>query len=132
MTFVAGLRHDGMTAPFVIDCPMNGTIFLLWVKKCLVPTLKPSDIVIMDNLSSHKVAGVREAIVAAGARLAYLPAYSPDFNPIEQFFARLKALLRKAAARTIDELWRAIGKIIDTITPNECANYLANSGYKSD
>ncbi len=132
MTFVAGLRHDGMTAPFVIDCPMNGKIFLLWVEQCLVPTLKPGDMVIMDNLSSHKVAGVREAIEAAGAKLAYLPPYSPDFNPIEQFFARLKALLRKAAARTIDKLWRSIGHIIDTITPNECTNYFANSGYTSD
>jgi len=132
MTFVAGLRHDGMTAPFVVDCPMNGKIFLLWVERCLVPTLKPGDIVIMDNLSTHKVAGVRAAIEAGGAQLIYLPPYSPDFNPIEQFFARLKALLRKAATRTIDDLWRAIGEIIKTITPTECLNYFANSGYKSD
>jgi transposase len=132
MTFVAGLRHDGMTAPFVMDCPMNGKIFLLWVEQCLVPTLQPGDIVIMDNLSSHKVVGVRQAIEAAGAKLFYLPAYSPDFNPIEQFFARLKALLRKAAARTIDDLCHAIGQIIDTITANECANYFANSGYGSN
>ena len=130
MTFVAGLRHDGMTAPFVMDCPMNGKIFLLWVEQCLVPTLQPGDI--MDNLSSHKVAGVRQAIEAAGAKLLYLPAYSPDFNPIEQFFAKLKALLRKAAARTIDELFHAIGQIIATIAANECPNYFANSGLGSN
>ena len=130
MTFVAGLRHDGITAPFVVDRPMNGAIFRLWVEQCLVPTLAHGDIVVMDNLSSHKVAGVREAIEAAGATTAYLPAYSPDFNPIEQFFAKLKAMLRKAAVRTIEELWRAIGQIIGTITPNECLNYIANSGYE--
>jgi transposase len=130
MTFIAGLRHDGITAPFVVDRPMNGTIFRLWVERCLVPTLAQGDIVVMDNLSSHKIAGVREAIEAVGAKLAYLPAYSPDFNPIEQFFAKLKAMLRKAAVRTIDELWRAIGHIINTVTPNECVNYFANSGYE--
>ena len=130
MTFIAGLRHDGITAPFVVDRPMNGVIFRLWVERCLVPTLAHGDIVVMDNLSSHKIAGVREAIEAAGAKLAYLPAYSPDFNPIEQFFAKLKAMLRKAAVRTIDELWRAIGHIINTVTPNECVNYFANSGYE--
>ncbi len=130
MTFVAGLRHDGIIAPFVVDRPMNGAIFRLWVERCLVPTLAQGDIVVMDNLSSHKIAGVREAIEAAGAKLAYLPAYSPDFNPIEQFFAKLKAMLRKAAVRTIDELWRAIGHIINTVTPNECFNYFANSGYE--
>jgi transposase len=130
MTFVAGLQHDGITAPFVIDRPMNGAIFKLWVTRCLVPTLKPDDIVIMDNLSSHKVTGVREAIEAAGAELAYLPPYSPDFNPIEQFFAKLKAMLRKAATRTIDELWRTIGDIIDTVSTTECQNYFANSGYE--
>ena len=130
MTFIAGLRHDGITAPFVVDRPMNGVIFRLWVERCLVPTLAHGDIVVMDNLASHKIAGVREAIEAAGAKLAYLPAYSPDFNPIEQFFAKLKAMLRKAAVRTIDELWRAIGDIINTVTPNECVNYFANSGYE--
>lgn len=129
-TFVAGLRYDGITAPFVVDRPMNGTIFKLWVERCLIPTLRPGDIVIMDNLSAHKVGGVREAIEAAGAKLAYLPPYSPDFNPIEQLFAKLKALLRKAAVRTVEELWRAIGQIINTITPRECANYFANSGYE--
>jgi transposase len=130
MTFVAGLRHDGVTAPFVIDRPMNGAIFKLWVARRLVPTLKPGDIVIMDNLSSHKVTGVREAIEAADAELAYLPAYSPDLNPIEQFFAKLKAMLRKAAVRSIDELWRTIGDIINTVSSNECHNYFANSGYE--
>lgn len=109
---------------------MNGTIFKLWVERCLVPTLRPGDIVIMDNLSAHKVTGVREAIEAAGAKLVYLPPYSPDFNPIEQLFAKLKALLRKAAVRTVEELWRAIGQIINTITQRECANYFANSGYE--
>ena len=130
MTFVAGLRHDGITAPFVIDRPMNGDIFRFWVERCLVPTLKPGDIVVMDNLSSHKVSGVRLAIETAGARLAYLPPYSPDLNPIEQFFSKLKAMLRKAAVRTVGELWRAIGEIIKTIEPPECLNYLANSGYE--
>ena len=130
MTFVAGLRHDGITAPFVIDCPMNGDIFRFWVERCLVPTLKPGDIVVMDNLSSHKVSGVRLAIETAGARLAYLPPYSPDLNPIEQFFSKLKAMLRKAAVRTVGELWRAIGEIIKTIEPPECLNYLVNSGYE--
>ncbi len=130
MTFVAGLRHDAITAPFVIDRPMNGAVFTLWVTRCLVPTLKPGDIVIMDNLSSHKVTGVRETIEAAGAKLVYLPPYSPDFNPIEQFFAKLKAMLRKAAARSIDELWRTIGNIINTVTADECLNYFVNSGYE--
>lgn len=128
-TFVAGLRCNEITAPFVVDCPMNGTIFLAYVQRCLVPTLKPGDIVIMDNLSAHKVAGVREAIEAAGAILLYLPPYSPDLNPIEQAFAKLKALLRKAAARSIDALWAAIGELLDDFTPQECRNFFANSGY---
>jgi transposase len=130
-TFVAGLRCDAVTAPFVIDRPMNGVIFRTYLERCLIPTLTPGDIVIMDNLSSHKVAGVREAIEAAGARLAYLPPYSPDLNPIEQLFAKLKALLRKAAERSIDALWATIGKLLDAFSPQECANYLRHSGYAS-
>jgi transposase len=130
-TFVAGLRCDAVTAPFVIDRPMNGPIFRTYLERCLIPTLTPGDIVIMDNLSSHKVAGVREAIEAAGARLVYLPPYSPDLNPIEQLFAKLKALLRKAAERSIDALWATIGKLLDAFSPQECANYLRHSGYAS-
>ena len=130
-TFVAGLRDQGIAAPFVIDCPMNGAIFLTYVGRCLVPTLAPGDIVVMDNLASHKVAGVRAAIEAAGATLLYLPPYSPDFNPIEQAFAKLKALLRKAAARSLDALWAKIGACLDAFTPQECANYFRNVGYAS-
>jgi len=128
-TFLAGLRHDGVTAPCVFDGPINGRRFLAWVEQALAPTLKPGDIVIMDNLSAHKVAGVREAIAATGAKIAYLPPYSPDLNPIEQLFAKLKHLLRKARARTVDALWTVIGKVLDHFTQDECANYIANSGY---
>ena len=130
-TFVAGLRREGIAAPFVIDAPMNGTIFLTYVERCLVPTLEPGAIVVMDNLASHKVAGVREAIQAAGAILLYLPPYSPDFNPIEQAFAKLKALLRKAAERSVEALWAKIGDLLDAFTPQECANYFRNAGYAS-
>jgi transposase len=129
-TFVAGLRHDGLTAPFVIDGPINGDWFMAYVEQVLAPTLSPGDIVIMDNLASHKVAGVRDAIEATGATLLYLPPYSPDLNPIEQAFAKMKALLRKAAARSIEALWNVIGSLIRTFSPSECANYLANSGYR--
>lgn len=115
----------------VVDRPMNGTIFKAYVVQSLVPSLKPGDIVIMDNLSSHKVDGVRQAIEAVGATLQYLPPYSPDLNPIEQLFAKIKALLRKAAKRTIPELWNEIGKILDSIEPKECQNYLRNAGYVS-
>jgi len=128
-TFVAGLRYDGITAPLVIDGAMNGTVFLAYVEQFLAPTLAPGDIVIMDNLSSHKVAGVREAIEACGASLIYLPPYSPDLNPIEQAFAKLKALLRKAAARTVEALWTNVGESLSAFSPTECANYLANAGY---
>jgi transposase len=128
-TFVAGLRYDGITAPLVIDGAMNGTVFLAYVEQFLAPTLAPGDIVIMDNLSSHKVAGVREAIEACGASLVYLPPYSPDLNPIEQAFAKLKALLRKAAARTVEALWTNIGESLSAFSPTECANYLADAGY---
>ena len=130
-TFVAGLRCDAVTAPFVIDRPMNGLIFRTYLEHCLIPTLTPGDIVIMDNLPAHKVAGVREIIEAVGARLVYLPPYSPDFNPIEQFFAKLKALLRKAAERSIDALWDRIGQLLDAFSPEECGNYLRHAGYAS-
>ena len=129
MTFVAGLRHDAITAPFVIDCAMTRAIFLEYLRQCLVPTLAPGDIVVMDNLPAHKGAAVRQVIEAAGAELRYLPPYSPDLNPIEQAFAKLKALLRKAAERTVDGLWTAIGQLLDLFPPTECANYLANAGY---
>src|ERR1700758_4107263 len=120
-TFVAGLRVNALTAPGVIDGPMNGNAFLAYVEQILAPTLRPDDIVVMDNLSAHKVPGVRQAIEAAGARLLYLPPYSPDFNPIEQLFAKLKALLRKAAERSVDGLWNRIAALLDAFTPNECA-----------
>src|SRR5712691_2285782 len=126
-TFVAGLRCGAVTAPFVIDRPMNGLIFRAYLEHCLIPTLARGDIVIMDNLPAHKVAGVREAIEAAGAKLAYLPPYSPDFNPIEQFFAKLKALLRKAAERSVDGLWNRIASLLGAFTPDECTNYFRNA-----
>ncbi len=128
-TFVAGLRISGMVAPMVLDGPINGVAFQAYVEQFLVPELKPGDIVIMDNLGSHKGAAVRNTIEAVGARLLYLPPYSPDFNPIENAFAKLKALLRKAAERTVDRLWNAIGALIQLFTPNECANYFAAAGY---
>ena len=129
LTFVAGLRVDAITAPFVIDRPMNGNIFHLYLNKCLVPTLSPGDIVVMDNLPAHKLAAVRTIIEAAGAALLYLPPYSPDLNPIEQVFAKLKALLRKAATRSITDLWMQIGQRLDAFSAKECSNYLRNSGY---
>jgi transposase len=129
ITFVAALRQRGMTAPFVLDGAMNGPMFLAYVKQVLVPTLRCGDVVIMDNLPVHKVAGVREAIEAAGARLLYLPPYSPDLNPIEMAFSKLKALLRKAAERTIPGLLRRIGRIVKAFSPTECANFLRHAGY---
>ena len=129
-TFVAGLRHDGVIAPFVLDGPMTGEVFRAYVEQMLAPALLPGDVVVMDNLPAHKVTGIKEAITAAGASLLYLPAYSPDLNPIEQLFAKLKALLRKAAARTQDALWNTIGALLDAFTPAECQNYLTNSGYE--
>jgi transposase len=128
-TFVAGLRSDAVTAPFVIDRPMNGAIFSAYVEQVLAPTLAPGDIVVMDNLSSHKVVGIRQAIEATGANLLYLPPYSPDLNPIEMLFSKLKALLRKAAERSIEALWTRIGMLLDAFTPQECANYLRHAGY---
>ena len=129
---MAGLRLTGMVAPMVLDGPMNGAAFLAYVQQVLAPELKPGDIVIMDNLSSHKGPAVRAAIEAAGAHLLYLPPYSPDFNPIENAFAKLKALLRKAAERTIDGLWDTIGRLIDLFEPQECTNYFAAAGYDPD
>jgi len=128
-TFVAGLRHHQLTAPMVSDGPMDGEMFLAWVLQFLCPTLQPGDIVILDNLSSHKVAGVKEAVAAVGATLLYLPPYSPDLNPIEKLFSKLKALLRKAAKRSTDDLWREIGELLNTVSPSECANYFASCGY---
>jgi transposase len=128
-TFVAGLRCDRVSAPFVIDRPMNSAIFLVYVQRCLVPTLAPGDIVILDNLKPHKAKGVREAIEAAGATVRYLPPYSPDLNPIELAFAKLKAMLRKAAERSIEALWRRIGLLLDRYSPQECANYFRHDGY---
>ena len=129
-TFVAGLRLEGLVAPFVFDGPINAVSFEAYVEQFLVPELKAGDIVVMDNLSSHKRPKVVALIEAAGASLLYLPPYSPDFNPIEKLFAKLKALLRKAAERTIDGLWRAIGKCLDKFTQRECANYFEAAGYE--
>ena len=129
MTFVAALRHDAITAPFVIDRAMTAAIFLEYIRQCLLPTLSPGDIVVMDNLPAHKNPGVRQLIEAAGAELRYLPPYSPDLNPIEQGFSKLKAHLRKAQERSINALWQRIGKLLDLFQPAECANFFANSGY---
>ena len=131
VSFVAGLRHDRMVAPFVLDGPMNTTSFMAYLKRCLIPTLKRGDIVIMDSLPVHKVAGVRELIEAAGARLRYLPKYSPDLNPIEQAFSKLKAHLRKAAERTIPRLSRRIGALMAKLSSQECDNYFRHAGYAS-
>jgi len=128
-TFVGALRLTGMVAPMVLDGPINGRAFQAYVDQVLVPELKPGDVVVMDNLGSHKGAGVRAAIEAAGAKLIYLPPYSPDFNPIENAFAKLKALLRKAAQRTVEGLWTRIGELLCAFTPQECANYFDAAGY---
>ena len=129
-TFTAGLRRSGMGAPMVLDGAMNGPAFLAYIEQVLVPTLAPGDIVVMDNLPAHKPTGVRAAIEAAGASLRYLPPYSPDFNPIEMAFAKLKALLRKASARTVPDLWQAIKEAIPQFEPRECANYCEHAGYE--
>jgi transposase len=128
-TFTAGLRLGGLAAPMILDGPMDGDAFRTYVREVLVPELERGAIVVMDNLPAHKVSGVREAIEAAGARLLYLPPYSPDFNPIEMAFAKLKAFLRAAAARTIPDLWDALTKALDAFTPSECRNYFAAAGY---
>jgi transposase len=131
LTFLAALRHDRIDAPCVIDGPINGESFLAYVEQILVPVLKPGDIVIIDNLGSHKGKAVRRAIRSAGARLFFLPPYSPDLNPIEQVFAKLKTLLRKAAERTVETTWKRIGALLQAFTPQECANYFKNAGYAS-
>jgi transposase len=131
LTFLAALRHDRLEAPCVIDGPINGTSFLAYVEQILVPTLKRGDIVIMDNLGSHKGHAVRRAIRTAGAKLFFLPPYSPDLNPIEQVFAKLKTLLRKADERTLQATWKRIGQLLDCFAPAECAKYLKNAGYAS-
>ena len=130
-TFIAGLRQTGIIAPLVLDGPMTGPAFRAYVEQFLAPALEPGDVVVLDNLAAHKVDGVRQAIAAAGASILYLPPYSPDLNPIEQLFAKLKALLRKAAARTKDELWQTIGRLLAAVPPSECANYLNHCGYGS-
>jgi transposase len=130
-TFVAGLRQTGIVAPLVLDGPMTGMAFRAYVEQFLAPALEPGDVVVLDNLAAHKVDGVRQALAAAGAAILYLPPYSPDLNPIEQLFAKLKALLRQAAARTRDELWQAIGRLLARVSSAECANYLCHCGYGS-
>lgn len=129
-TLVAGLRHDGLSAPMLLDGAMNGAAFKAYVEQLLAPSLAPRDIVVMDNLAAHKVEGVREAIKAVDAYLLYLPAYSPDLNPIEQAFAKLKARLRKASARTLDDLEKVIADCLDQFCPQECRNYFRNAGYE--
>jgi transposase len=131
LTFLAALRCDRIDAPCVIDGPINGETFLAYVEQILVPTLRPGEIVVIDNLGSHKGKAVRRAIRATGAKLFFLPPYSPDLNPIEQVFAKLKTLLRKAAERTVEATWKRIGALLAFFTPEECANYLANAGYAS-
>jgi transposase len=131
MTFLAALRCDQITAPCVFDGPINGESFRAYIDQILVPSLRPGDIVIMDNLGSHKSGAIRKAIRAAGARLFFLPPYSPDLNPIEQVFAKLKTLLRKAEERTMEGVWQRIGALLECFTPAECANYFRNSGYAS-
>jgi transposase len=131
MTFLAALRHDRIDAPWFIEGPIDGESFRLYVKEVLLPTLRPGDIVILDNLGSHKSKAVRQLIRSVGARIFFLPKYSPDLNPIEQVFAKLKHLLRKAAARTADAVYAAIADALDAFKPQECANYLKNSGYRT-
>ena len=130
-TFTAGLRCDGITAPWVLDGPMNRDAFLVYVDKVLGPTLRKDDVVVMDNLPAHKGEAVKALVEVRGARLLFLPPYSPDLNPIELAFAKLKALLRKAAERTVDALWDRIGLVLDAFTPQECANYFRHDGYAS-
>lgn len=131
-TFVGALRLEGMTAPMTLDGAMNGAAFLAYVEQVLAPTLTPGDIVVMDNLPAHKLSSVREAIEATGAELRFLPPYSPDFNPIELAFSKVKTLLRKAAARSLQDLWDAIRDAIDAITPNDCRSYFTATGYEPE
>src|ERR687898_2116285 len=129
-TFLAALRHDGLSAPCVFDGAINGARFLAYVEQALVPTLRPGDVVVLDNLGAHKVKGIRAAIEAAGAELRYLPPYSPDLNPIELAFSKLKKLLRDGAERTVDKLWELCGRILDHFTEHECRNYFQQCGYR--
>jgi transposase len=129
ITFLGALRHDRVEAPLVLDGPINGASFLAWTEQCLVPTLSCGVIVIMDNLGAHKVKGVKEAIEATGACLLYLPPYSPDFNPIENLFSKLKHLLRKAQERSVEPLWKAVGNLLDHISSEECRHYIEHIGY---
>jgi transposase len=129
-TFLAGLRSTGLVAPLVVDGAINGEIFLAYVRQQLIPTLRPDDVVIMDNLSSHKPAGVRQAIESVGAAVLFLPPYSPDLNPIENAFAKFKWLLKSAADRTVDALWNACGRLLDRFTEHECRNYIRHCGYR--
>ena len=131
LTFIAALRHDRIDAPWVIDGPINGETFLLYVETQLAPTLSPGDVVVMDNLGSHKGKAARAAIRAKGAHLLFLPPYSPDLNPIEQVFAKLKHLMRKAQPHNVEATWRKVGQLLDLFSPTECANYLVNPGYGS-
>jgi transposase len=131
LTFLAALRQGGITAPLVLDGPINGEAFLAYVQQMLVPTLKRGDVVVMDNLGSHKSRAIRDAIRSVGARLVFLPPYSPDLNPIEQVFAKLKTLLRKAEGRTVEAVWKNIGTLLDRFEPAECSAYFKNSGYAS-
>lgn len=131
LTFLAALRSDRIDAPCTVDGPINGTIFHAWVEQFLAPTLRPGDVVVLDNLGSHKGQAVRDAIHAAGARVAFLPPYSPDLNPIEQVFSKLKHMMRKAAERTVEDTWRRAGTLLGEFNPAECARYLVNSGYAS-
>jgi putative transposase len=131
LTFLGALRCDRLTAPCVFDGPINGECFRAYVNQQLIPTLKPGDIVILDNLGSHKSKAVRDAVKGAGARLWFLPKYSPDLNPIEQAFAKIKHWMRQAQKRTVDDTWRHLGHLVGTIKPDECQNYLKNAGYAS-
>ena len=130
LTLIAALRVGGLTAPYIVDGAMDGAAFMAYVEHVLVPTLAKGDIVFMDNLRTHKIDGVREAVAAAGATVRYLPAYSPDLNPIEMAFSKLKAALRKGAKRTVKELWRLIGRLVKSFAPAQCDNYFRHAGYK--
>ena len=131
LTFIGALRHDKIVAPCVFDGPINANTFVAWIEQSLVPALKPGDVVVLDNLGSHKDARVRQAIRAAGAHLLFLPPYSPDLNPIEMFFSKLKTLFRKADRRTVEEAWREIGTLLDRFPPDECAAFIRHAGYGS-
>jgi transposase len=131
LTLVAALRHDGVIAPCVFDGPINGQSFLAYIREILIPALRPGDIVVLDNLGSHKGSAVQEAVRAVGARLVFLPPYSPDLNPIEQVFSKIKTLLRRQDPRTVEATWRSVGTILQRFPPEECSRYLAHAGYTS-